>query len=149
MSWNATDAAKKAGYSEASARAQGSRLLTYDYILQEIEKRLKELKLDADEVLLRLGEQARAEYAQYIILDSLYKACVDLEAMQRDGKMHLIKAIKETKYGQQIEFHDVQTALQLIGRHHKLFVDRNEVSGAEGGPVQLKVIYDNDPDGQA
>lgn len=37
-----------------------------------------------------------------------------------------------------IELHDSLAALEKIGKHHKLFVDRSEVTGKDGGPVEVK-----------
>lgn len=62
-------------------------------------------------------------YAPYII----NTAYVDLDAMRRDDMMHLVKGIKRTRDGLQVEFYDAQAALQLIGKHHALFMDRSEV----------------------
>jgi phage terminase small subunit len=130
--WNATKAAKEARY--AHPGQQGHRLLKNVEIQEAIQARIEELKLSADEVLLRLGEQARAEYSVYVeIRDG--QAFVDLEAMKRDGKMHLIKGIKETKYGQQIEFYDAQTALVNVGRHHALFTDKTDSRISVDGPI--------------
>lgn len=121
--WNATEAARRAGY--AHPRQEGARLLSNAVIAEEIQSRLAEKAMSADEALARLAEQARAEYSRYFKANGT----IDLEKLLADGKGHLIKKIKPTAYGNEIEFYDGQTALLNIGRHHKLFVDRSEVSG--------------------
>ena len=63
--WNATEAARRAGYSEATARQIGSRLLTNVDIASEIECRLEELTMSPAEVLMRLTEQARSDIGQF------------------------------------------------------------------------------------
>jgi phage terminase small subunit len=118
--WNATEAARRVGYKYP--RRQGSRLLSFVDIQAEIERRITEKAMGADEVLLRLAEQARCEYSDYIDSDG----AVDLGRLKADGKMHLVKGIRETRHGQIVEFHDGQTALVHLGRHHGLFVDRSE-----------------------
>jgi phage terminase small subunit len=35
----------------------------------------------------------------------------------------------------EFELHDSQNALVQIGRHHKLFTDKSELSGPDGGPI--------------
>lgn len=121
--WNATEAARRAGY--AHPKASGAENLANPTITETIKTRLSERTMTADEALVRLAEQARAEYSAYLLDDG----SVDLVAMKADGKMHLIKSIKPTKFGKVVEFHDAQTALVHIGRHHKLFVDRTDLSG--------------------
>ena len=139
--FNATRAALKAGYSEKTAYSIGWENLRKPEIKTEIEKRLADRTLTADEVLVRLGEQARADYSAY-----LTPRGVDLEGLLAAGKGHLIKSIKETKYGRVIEFYDAQAALVQIGRHHQLFTD----GVANTGEFQLKVVYDNKrPDNQS
>lgn len=66
-----------------------------------------------------------AEVAEYIIEPGY----VDIVAMERDGKKHLIKSIKPTQWGKAIEFYDAQAARMQIGKHHKLFTDKVEMSG--------------------
>lgn len=142
--WNATQAARQAGYSVRTANEQGARLLANVSVRAAIAQRLEELKLGADEVLVRLSEQARSVQAEYI----RDNGTVDLKRMRADGKAHLIKGTKWDQAGHLVvEFHDAQAALVHLGKHHKLFVDRLEHSG-EGGKA-IKVEYVNDWRGTA
>jgi phage terminase small subunit len=123
--WNATDA-YQAVYPKSSrdaARAHAARLVANGSVAEEIQRRIDERAMSANEVLDRLAEQARAAYSAY-----LTAAGVDLQRMIADGKAHLIKGIKETAHGRVIEFHDAQTALVQLGKHHKLFVDKVDVN---------------------
>ena len=61
IDFNATQAAIRAGYSEKTARQIGSRLLANVVISSEINRRITELSMSADETLLRIGEQARSD----------------------------------------------------------------------------------------
>lgn len=130
--WNASEAARRAGYSGRTAASQGQRMLRNVEILAEIERRKAELVMSADEVLLRLTEQGRASYADYFAPDGTVK----LEQMIADGKGHLIKKIKPTKEGLEIEFYDAQAALALLAKAHGL--DRIELTGRNGGPIQTE-----------
>ena len=117
--WNATEAARRAGYAEKYLNTNANKLLQNTTIMAEIQRRIEEMTMGADEALMRLTEQARAAYSAYI----LPRGTINLETMVTDGKAHLIKKIKETKYGREVEFYDAQAALQLIGKHHGLFSD--------------------------
>lgn len=138
IDFNATQAAIRAGYAERGARVQGHRMLTDANIVEEIEKRVSERTMSADEALLRLAEQARADYSQYLVSESIYdddgnleavRQGVDLTRMIEDGKAHLIKAIKKTQAGTNIEFHDAQSALFKIADVHGLTKQQLEHSG--------------------
>lgn len=119
------------------------RLLKNDDIQAAIQERLNELRMSADEVLVRLAEQARAAYSRYIEIKDNGSAYVDLGAMQADDKLHLIKAIRETKEGQQIEFYDAQTALVKLGDHHRVF--KAGPSGTSDDPIHIVTIEAVEP----
>lgn len=66
---------------------------------------------------------------------------LDLEQARDRGTLHLLKKMKWNQWGEpEIEIHDAQTALALLGKHHKLFVDRTEHTGADGGPILLTPV---------
>ena len=124
-SWNATQAAIKAGYSPRSAASIGHENLRKPEIQAEIERRIEQEVMSDKEVLLRLAQQARAEYAEFIRPDG----SLDLEALKAHGKAHLIKSIKRTRYGLQVEFHDAQKALIQLARHQGLYEKKPEDGG--------------------
>jgi len=138
--WNGAEAARRAGY--AYPRREAYRLLTNADIRQEVSNRLYLKAMSADEVLWRLAEIARGEWAQYVSDEGK----VDFAEMKADGKLHLVKSIRDTAHGQSIEFCDMQGALVQIGKHHKLFVDRTELTGADGGAVALQYVGNVNPD---
>lgn len=123
--WNAAEAARRAGY--AHPRIEGSR--NKEKLAAEIAERVGEVAMSADETLIRLSEQARAAYADYFSTDENGAPKIDLQRLLVDGKGHLIKGIKNTQWGWQVEFHDVQTALLNIGRTHGMFTDKVDMSG--------------------
>ena len=59
--WNASEAARHADY--AHPGSQGHSLLKILEIQEEIERRIEEKAMGADEVLTRLAEQARSDIA--------------------------------------------------------------------------------------
>ncbi len=123
--WNATEAARRAGYSYPDKAGPAVKKALAAEIQAELEARL----MSADEALDRLGEQARAEYAGYLSTGKDGQVYVDMARLLADGKGHLVKGVKPTAHGQVIEFYDAQTALVHIGRHHGLFTDRQAVTG--------------------
>lgn len=59
IDFNGNQAAIRAGYSKRTARSQAHRLLTNADIQAAIEKRINELSMSADEVIIRLTNIAR------------------------------------------------------------------------------------------
>ena len=133
--FNATEAAKRAGYSEKTANEQGSRLLANVSIRAAVDARLEKLGMGSDEVLARLAAQARATMDDFI--GSMDR--IDLDRARARGVMQLVKKVKQrtTTFSDQkgndtethdieLELYDAQAALVHLGRYHKLFTDRVE-----------------------
>lgn len=142
---NATEAARRAGYSDNYLHTNASKLLQNTTIAGEIERRLKERQLSADEVLARLSDMARADMRDFIkpidVGNDRIVMLVDLGKALADGKTHLIKKVKyNAQGGLEIELHDPQAALEKVGRHYGLFKDSVEHSGEVG----LKIEFVND-----
>lgn len=129
--FNATEAARRAGYKwpdKIGPRKKGK-------FQALIDAELKRRAMGADEVLARLSDIGRAEYADYITKSGQ----VDLEELIADGKAHLIKGTKFVgKDADQlvVEFYDAQMALAKLGKAHGLF--KNVHTGPEGGPIKIE-----------
>lgn len=137
--WNATRA-YMAVYPNASydtARANAADLLANTNIAQEVQRRIDENAMTADEVLARLAEYARAEYAPYVSEDGT----VNIAKLVQDGKAHLIKAIKETESGRNYEFYDAYAAIVQIGKYHELFTDKTKVMGDKDNPLVIEARH--------
>ena len=132
---NATESVRRAKYkgNDQTLRAVGHENLTKPHIREEIDRRLKEMVMSADEVLLRLGEQARAEYSLFMTPFG----GLDLSKLIRADKGHLIKKIKKTLHGIEIEFYDAQAALVHLGKYHALFTDRLKVEDWRSEIIEL------------
>jgi hypothetical protein len=122
---NATKAAEIAGYSNPNS--QGSRLLTYPKIQEAISEYFFGPEMEAREVIQRLGQQARAEWTEYLREDGT----VDMAQMIADGNQHLVKGTRPSQWGLVVEFPDQQAALVHVGRYHKLFTDGVDVTSGE------------------
>lgn len=148
--FNRTQAAQAAGYSRKTAYSMGARLLKNVEIEEAISRRLNDSAMTADETMMRLAAHARGDVDDF--LDDAGR--FDIGKARKAQKTGLLKRlkIKETKrmigetevVTQEVDFelHDAQAALQLIGRHHKLFVDRTELTGKDGGAIEHTVKPD-------
>lgn len=136
--WNASEAAR-----QVNAKAKRPDQIGYEYlrnpeIAEAIEARLTELKMGADEVVVRLTEHARGSLADFLrITGDGELHGFDLSEAK---PLHLLKKASVTKRTYKdtteetvsIELYDAQAALNLLGKHHKLFTDNIEHSGTLG-----------------
>ena len=102
---NATQAAIRAGYAEASARSIASEILTIPDVKAEVARRMKESRMSSEEVIKRLEAMATGDLAT-----------------------------KTTIMGDSVkEEYDVITATDKMGRIYALFVDKQviELEGLE------------------
>lgn len=149
--FNATKAALSAGYSPRSACEIGWENLRKPQIAEVIKQRLAESAMSADEVLMRLADIARGDIADLLKVDG-NNIKIDLDKAMVAQKTGLIKKLTQKTTTRttddvetedvvtSIELHDPLTALQLIGKNHKLFVEKAEVSGPNGGPIEYKDV---------
>jgi len=126
--WNATEAARRANYKHPNKK--GPWLVKIGEIEAEINARLEEEAMSANEVLQRLGQQARFDPTQYMNTFG-----IDLDKLQADGLGYLLKGTRPTPAGTVYLFHDGQNALIHLGKHHKLFTEKHEVTGKDGAPL--------------
>lgn len=145
--FNATQAAIKAGYSPKSAHATGWETLRKPEVEMAISQRLKATAMGADEVMMRLARQARGSMESFVEIVG-DKASINWRQVKDAGALDLVKKITETTrtfkdettITLSVELYDAQSALQLIGKHHRLFVDRAEITGEDGGPIPIIAI---------
>lgn len=160
--WNGTEAARRAKYrgNDATLASIAYENLRKPQIRAFIDAQLKEKVMSADEVLGRLSDQAAATGDDFLTIhespltditgqpvlnsDGLpivrFFPALDLQKMHARGKLHLIKEVTYTAHGPSVKLHDAQAALALLGKYHKLFTDRHEISGLDGGAIEVKAI---------
>ncbi|MEI7578623.1 MAG: terminase small subunit [bacterium] len=113
---NATEAAKKAGYSKTAARQIGSENLSKPYIQEEIQEK---------QAVLAEKAQVSAEFVINNFLEILNFNKQVEEFTQNDGENVRVKK----------KMIDAQAALkasELLGKHLGLFVDKLQVTGKDG-----------------
>ena len=159
--FNATRAAIAAGYSERSARAQGSRLLTYDDIKAEVVARLEESAMSADEVVSRLGDIARGDITDLMDVSTMgfsinllndYKDKKEQTKLIRKLKQKVTTIQPRSGDGEEkeiieteIELYSALDALKLLGQKHAMFRNITEHTGKDGNPMKIEVEYVNAP----
>ena len=137
--FNATEAAKRAGYSPDRAMQEGYELRRHPQIAAAIEERLKAEAMSANEVLGALTEIARGDYSRYIeVYGNGQLVRFDLEKAEAEGKLHLVREWKTTLGGYRLKFHDRLKALELLAKAQGLLKERVEQSGE----VTVRVVRD-------
>ena len=162
---NATQAAIRAGYSSKTAKQIGEQNLSKLYMQQAIQAersaREKRTLITADKVLTELANIAfcnGTEFAKIVEKKGMrpkingngevvgqeeytYQEVQLISTDQIDkNKKAAISCIKDTKFGIAVESCDKVKALELLGRHLKLFTDKTELTGKDGGPIQQEAV---------
>lgn len=148
---NATAAAIRAGYSEKTAKQQGSRLLTNADIKAEIdrrtEKRAERLEITADRVLQEIAKLAFMDPRRFFNSDSSPKQIGELDddtaaALAGMEVVELFDGQGDQKhcYGllKKYKLADKGQNLERLGKHLKLFTDRVEVDDVTMPPDERK-----------
>lgn len=131
---NGTEAARLAGYNgdDATLAATASRLLSSDKVAREIDTRLYNHAMSANEVLARYTAIARGDIAD--IVNSV--GATDLDEAKRRGKSHLVKRykVKVTNVTEgtgkdivekqiietEVEMYSALEALNALAKYHNL-----------------------------
>jgi phage terminase small subunit len=149
---NATQAAIRAGYSPRTARQAGAENMTKPviqaFVLKLMQERSKRVEITADTVLRELLKLAMVDIGEAFNEDGGLKPIHDMPADVRraiagvdvfaefEGRGEEREQVGTTK---KIRFWDKTKALEMLGRHLKLFTDKLEHSGglAVNAPAEL------------
>jgi phage terminase small subunit len=137
--FNASEAARRAGYSEKTAYSIGHENLSKPEIEAAIEKRLDELSMSAAEATKRLTEWARADPSEVIEVHEGGRWSLDLERAVETGAIRLIKELSYDSEGRpKVKLHDAKDATIQLAKIRGLYVDRVHHSGKiEGGVLMV------------
>ena len=126
---NATQAAIRAGYSEHTAKDIGCQNLAKLYIAETIAelkaKRSERVQVSADDVLRDLLE-----------LKDVCMGKKEITLTDSDGALTTTKVFEHS---------GANKALESLGKHLKMFTDKQEITGKDGEaliPDTIKVVYD-------
>lgn len=164
--FNATEATRTAGYEgkdDHSLASIGYENLRKLEIAAEVNARLNEAAMSANEVLSRLSEIASGRVTDFVDEDGKF----DLKLAKQRRKEHLLKKLKVKRFSKRVdsfiegqeedketietsllteevefEMYSAHEALRDLGKYHKLFTDKHEIGGFGGGPVSVRVVYD-------
>jgi len=119
--WNATEAARRAGYqgNDNTLAVVGHENLRKPNVCNEIERRMQENAMEANEVLSRLSDQARADMGDFLDVRHNY-AALDLEKAKELGLLRHVKKFKVSARGTEVELYSSQAALQTLAKAHGL-----------------------------
>jgi phage terminase small subunit len=108
--FNASEAARRAGYSEKTAFSIGSENLRKPEIKAEIDNRLSDVHMGADEALKLLADMARGDIGDFMAISSVGYD-FDLMAAREAGITKLIRKIKQkttTRIGKKSDDDDIE-----------------------------------------
>lgn len=143
---NATKAARIAGY--ADPEVSGWQNKQKAVVADAIREILAERTLKSEQVLDLLTQHANADLSPFLIAYGPDEFAVDLSTPLAKANIHLLKSVKKkTKSGGsgekawreseiEIVLHDPQAAAVHLGRYHKLFTDKADITSA-GQPITL------------
>jgi phage terminase small subunit len=128
---NASEAARRAGYSPETAYSIGYENLRKPEIREVIDRMFRENSMPADEVLARLSDVGRSDIGDITTEDGV----LDMRKARAAGKTGLIRSIKQTTITSEdsethiieVKLHDKLKSLELLGRYHTLFTDRVKI----------------------
>jgi phage terminase small subunit len=134
---NATQAATRAGYSGKTANEQGARLLANVSVQAAIQESMKSreqrTEITQDYVLTTIRETIERCRQAHPVLDrkgeQVYVRAGD------DDDAPLVPAFT-------FEANAVLKGAELLGKHLKMFTDKTELSGPNGGPLDAKLTIE-------
>lgn len=120
QSFNATDAARKAGYkgNDITLASVGYENLRKPHIKEQIDALMGELVMSANEALYELGQIARLDISDFLEFQpGIRKPYLDLQKAKEAGLMRFVKKVKYNAQGLlEFELYDKQAALVQIGK---------------------------------
>lgn len=161
---NAKKAAIRTGYSVKTAESQGSRLLSN----VKVKEKIKQLQVKASEKygisMQRLVDEYKAlalttsadlmEYVDEMVLiepetdtkpavyKKVRKAYLKPHSELSEKQRAAIQTIKETNQGVEIKLHDKKGALDSLTKILGGFVDKHEIGGLDGKPIETNFIIE-------
>lgn len=134
---NATQAAIRAGYAPKDADVQGPRLLGNVGVAQAIDAAKKKLaakfEIKAEDVIRELARIGFSKMSDFAAFGPDGVTLKDMADMPDDATRCIAEVSQTTSVGGgsiKFKLHDKKGALDSLGRHLGLFVDKTEHSGA-------------------
>ena len=127
-SWNATDAARKAGYkgNDNTLASVGDENLRKPAIATIIESRLENSTISADDTLQGLSDMATSDISDFVRVSGGLPI-VDFDKAEKAGKLHLIKKLTMSDGKISFELYSKQRALETMAKHYGLLNTKIEI----------------------
>lgn len=145
--FNGAEAARRAGYAKKAVYQIAYENLRKPEIMKAIQERLKESAMSSDEVIARLTQIARSNIGDFIQVQKDGFAYVDLSKPEASDSMAAIRKVRTKRSRRidgkgkaaktwedeqiEIETHDAMKALEILGKYHNLFTEKDE----DGNPL--------------
>lgn len=155
---NGTQAAIRAGYSSKTAEVQGSRLLSNDKISAAVSEaraeRSDRTKVDADWVLVRLADEAKADLADLYNETGGLRSVHEWPLVWRQGLVSGVETVTERvgqnedgepEYGivKKIKLSDRIKRIELIGKHVGVQAFREQLEVSASGDLLAAIEQGN------
>ena len=153
IDYNGTQAAIRAGYSAESARNQSSRMMTNDdirdFIFELQDRRSRRLDVSADRVILELSRVAFSDPADFYDENGNLLSIPNIPEDARKSLSGLEVTEEYEGFGRErvpagftkkIKRWDKVKALELLGKHLKMFTEKHEHTGKDDGPIQIQAM---------
>lgn len=140
---NGTQAAKRAGYK--SPAQQSTRLLKQEHVQHflrlKFAKQTSSLNTSVKRILLELQRIAFSDITHYLKIEKGMLEIKDTGDWKKDSS-RAVSEISETVsmagVSKKFKLYDKLKGLELLGKYHKMFNERVEHTGADGGPIETK-----------
>ena len=137
--WNASEAARRAGYSDKTCYAIGCENLTKPEIAAAIAAGVEAQGMTVPEVLLRLTAIARGDVGDFVDVDAAGN--VKLDVTKHPERLKLVKTLRLAKDGSVgLEMYDAQAALVALGKALGLLRENVNVQREEALEVTTRIV---------
>ena len=152
--WNASEAARRAGYSKKTAYSIGQENLNKPEIKAEIDDRLASIHMSSEEVLKEFADIARCDMGDFVddnmIVDMKKARAAGLTKMIRKIKQKTITHQAKSESDEDREVHDMEIelyprdkALEILGKYHGLFKEQVDVTSG-GQKLTIRLLKEED-----
>tara|TARA_R110000824_G_scaffold152470_1_gene323687 strand:+ start:8046 stop:8573 length:528 start_codon:yes stop_codon:yes gene_type:complete len=141
---NATEAAKRAGYSVLSAKQIGTENLSKPAVALEIERRIQDrnarTEITQDLVIQELGKIAFSNVGDVATWSGGTVSVMDSESLPKTA-LSAVSQVSVGQYGISLRMHDKRAALVDLGKHLGMFRERVDVEIRDGADV-VRTLFD-------
>lgn len=147
--WNATRAAKEAGYRERWASDIGHQLLKITLVSERVaqltENTLKDIGITRERVLTELSRIAftnMSDLATWNDSGVRFKSSEEIDESVQASISEVTETVTNAGGTLRIKQHDKTKALETLAKHLKMLTDKHEHSGPDGKPIETKNVSD-------